>query len=206
MFLFNLVKKVKTRIRKNRGFTLLELGVVIIIFGIMTSIIFFNYGNFTSDIILTNVAYEIALEIREAQVFSLGVSGLIGAFDTPYGFYIPDIMNTTNKKFMLFNDKIPIGGDGQRESNGDEDVEVVVIPRDIVISDIKIDEGSGCVDLNPANELTVLFQRPNPEPVVSGSVNFSFVQITIQIPNNGHERYVIIRNTGQISVENIDEC
>lgn len=73
--------------KKQNGFTLIEMILVLGIFGIITAVLVFNYGQFNSQILLTNTAYEVALQIREAQTFSLGVQGIDGEFDTKYGVY-----------------------------------------------------------------------------------------------------------------------
>ena len=66
------------------GFSLVELIVVMGIFTIMTSIVIFNYGRFSSNLIVTNLAYESALAVRQAQVYGISVkntSGDGGNFD-----------------------------------------------------------------------------------------------------------------------------
>jgi len=67
---------------KNKGFTLVELTVVIAILGIVSSIILFNYNNFNAGVSLENLSQEIALTIRKAQVSTIGISGV----NVPDGF------------------------------------------------------------------------------------------------------------------------
>ncbi len=52
-----------------RGFTLIEFVVIISIFAIMASVALVNFAGFRSDIGLNNLAHDIALTLRQAQVF-----------------------------------------------------------------------------------------------------------------------------------------
>lgn len=52
-----------------KGFTLIEFVVIISIFAIMASVALVNFAGFRSNIGLNNLAHDIALTIRQAQVF-----------------------------------------------------------------------------------------------------------------------------------------
>ena len=56
-----------------RGFTLIELMVTLAIFTIMTSVIMANYPGFNNKIALEVLAQDIALSIRQAQVYGISV-------------------------------------------------------------------------------------------------------------------------------------
>lgn len=99
------------------GFTLLELMFVIAIFSLLTATVIFNYGNFNNNIIMSNLAYEVALEIRQAQVYGLGVRGaatsldpldIRSQFNTRYGVFFD--VGTSDTHFMLFSDSYPVSG------------------------------------------------------------------------------------------------
>ncbi len=53
---------------EHRGFTLIELIVIISIFAIMASVALFNFNGFKSNVSLNNLSHDIALTIRQAQV------------------------------------------------------------------------------------------------------------------------------------------
>ena len=55
------------------GFTLIELLVSIAIFIIITSVAVWNNSQFNSTILLTDLGYEIALSVRQAQVYGITV-------------------------------------------------------------------------------------------------------------------------------------
>ncbi len=54
---------------KHKGFTLIEFIVIISIFAIMSAVTLFNYQGFKSSVSLSNLSRDIALTIRQAQVF-----------------------------------------------------------------------------------------------------------------------------------------
>ncbi len=61
------------------GFSFIELIVAVAIMAVITSAILFRQTKFSSDILITNMTYEIALSIRQAQVY--GISSRQGAID-----------------------------------------------------------------------------------------------------------------------------
>src|SRR6185312_4659547 len=82
-------------VSRTKGFTLVELRVVVAIFLIITAITLGNQSRFSSDILITNLAYQIALSIREAQVYGIGSKGVadnsssgINNFQAGYGIHI----------------------------------------------------------------------------------------------------------------------
>lgn len=205
---------------KNKGFTLIEMAVVTAIFGILTSVVIFNYGNFTDNILSTNMAYEVALQVRQAQVFGLGVRGVDGQFGGAYGVFVnTKNSDATTKDIILFNDSKPLAGpDGKCGDSsgsgvcvcntGDECLEKISLQRNIVIDELRV-KGSGA-SCNPTDLLSVTFKRPNPDAVITdqdgGGSNFELAEIRINSPRSDKPRYVIIRNTGQISVEQDSNC
>jgi len=54
------------------GFSLVEMLVVVAIFFTISSVVLFRQSKFSSDISITNAAYDVALVIREAQVYGTG--------------------------------------------------------------------------------------------------------------------------------------
>lgn len=205
---------------KKKGFTLIEMAVVTAIFGILTSVVIFNYGNFTDNILSTNMAYEVALQVRQAQVFGLGVRGVDGKFGGAYGVFVnTNNSDGTTKDIILFNDSKPLAGpDGKCGDSsgsgvcicntGDECLEKISLQRNIVIDELWVKSGSTCTD---TDLLSVTFKRPNPDAIIrnqdsGASTNFELAEIRINSPRSDKPRYVIIRNTGQISVEQDSNC
>lgn len=141
------------RNHKNKGFSLIEMLVVITIFLLLTSVIVFNYGKFNSDIFLTNIAYEVALSIREAQSYSLSVKGFgtgeQQTFDKSYGiqFFTNSGADDDKKKNFIFfvdsnNNHVCDGGDddvcntGSQICTMDECLSINSLARGVMVKKI----------------------------------------------------------------------
>lgn len=101
---------------KKRGFTLIEMIVVLALIITLTAIILFNNAKLNSAVLVSNTAYEIGLIVRESQIAGLGVKasnisapggGPTQGFTSSHGVHID--MNVPTE-IMLFadsnNDKI----------------------------------------------------------------------------------------------------
>jgi prepilin-type N-terminal cleavage/methylation domain-containing protein len=196
-----------------KGFTIIEMLAVLAIFSILTAIVVFNYAKFRSDTILTNMAYEVALSIREAQIYGVSarssVSGNSADFTRAYGIYIPTI--PTNA-YYLFSDTDPANsGTGDKKftgtdcssPSGDTCVTPYTLQQNIKITDVYVCVNGGRTD---SNNFSILFKRPNPEPIFSKNGDdpgdFSQIQITLTANDGTTSRYVRVANNGQISVVN----
>jgi prepilin-type N-terminal cleavage/methylation domain-containing protein len=193
-----------------KGFTMIEMLTVLAIFAVLTSVVLFNYTKFRSDTILTNMAYEIALSIREAQIYGVSARGvkIDGGpsldFSVSHGIYIPA---DNSNQYFLFADN-----DGDSEFTGTSCAatsDICVTPYSLLgsikITDIQIE---GQCSLDPES-LSIVFRRPNPEPIISddlGTTNISRVQVTVTAQDGVTERYIVVANNGQVSVENKSIC
>jgi prepilin-type N-terminal cleavage/methylation domain-containing protein len=214
-----------------KGFTILEMLMVLAIFGIITAVVMFNYGEFNSKTIMSNMAYEVALSVRQAQVYSLSVRGEANNnnFDNNYGVYF----NTSNPKdFAFFIDRAQstsVDPNGicdtggieclacESQGGGTECLEKITLTRDVTIerlctsSDLNpVDEETGvCAgqDGDDVSDLTVTFKRPNPEAIVTvGGSQISGASAGIVLTTSyGNRRAIIIKPTGQISVQVIED-
>lgn len=220
-----LIKDFLQKKKKNKGFTILEMIIVIGIFGIITAVVIFNYNDFNSNIIMTNLTYEVALELRQAQVYSLGVrAASVGSdrdvFETQYGVYFNKNAGGGSSKMIFYADTDSNGvcDDGAGGDCGfvacsgapdDECREILGLTRNIEFSDLcastgnPIDLASGTCGFGAnKDEMTIRFSRPNPDALIetdgiSGKANAAIV---LSAPN-GARRAVVVRETGQISVE-----
>ncbi len=93
------------------GFTLVEMLVVVAIFTIISAVALFNQTKFSSDMVITNLAYEIALEVRQAQTYGIGVrnsSNDASNFQYGYGVHFgPDTVHpgsSPTNSFSFFAD------------------------------------------------------------------------------------------------------
>ena len=179
--------KYKQDILKNRGLTLVELMVVISIFSIITSVTIFNYASFRSNVSIQNLSDDVALAIRKAQSFAIGVrASKGGSFENSYGVHFSINSNHTdqdgslsgyNKSFLMFSD---ITNPSNRTKVYDYDVsniycsvigveciELFKITTPDVIKDIIYYDNLGGVvssidNGNTQASIDIVFTRPSP--------------------------------------------
>src|SRR3989344_6451778 len=77
-----------------RGMTYVELIVVLGIFGVISSVVMFNYGEFQDKVEIKNLASDIALKVVEAQKSAM--SGKLpvnppSGWKPAYGVYFPSV-------------------------------------------------------------------------------------------------------------------
>jgi type II secretory pathway pseudopilin PulG len=214
---FNIFNNIQTE----SGLSMIELIVTVGIFVTITSVVLASYPKFGSRIVLSNVAYQIALSVRQTQTYGLSVKefGTSSVFPG-YGIYFPNPIND-NKSFTIFAD---INGDKKYNllacgANGSECLEKFTIqsseavyalcgnlkkdgiPKFNTISDANI---SNCRSIN---SLHVSFTRPDPDANITAymggtTYNSSYSDSEIVIANpRGDVKTIVIWPTGQIYVE-----
>jgi prepilin-type N-terminal cleavage/methylation domain-containing protein len=201
--MFSFVKKLKKGF--DDGFTLVEMLVSISIFMILTAVVLFNHGAFNSSMVVTNLSYEVALAIRQAQTYGLAVKqevGDVSSFENAYGVFF-DVNDA--KSFYIFADK-----DGDQwfdpsldSCDGtDECVEKIEIRGDVSIESLK-SFGSD----NEDNDLAIIFKRPNPVAIIWDE-NERFpgnskaaAEIVLYSQKADKRKVVRVESSGQISVK-----
>jgi len=206
-----------------RGFTLIELLVSIGIMLVITSTVLLNQGTYTSAISLMNLANDISLTIRQAQIYGVSVKELqtgTGDFSSAYGVEF-NISNTGgNNAYIFFADRggmkngyydgtwdCPIGGTS-------ECLQKINLSSNNIISKLcmirKNDNGqcsnnpSMLVDrvditfLRPSNMANLIFFNNGGQ--TPGNQNIQGVEITVSSPTTATHT-IIVYTTGQISVK-----
>ena len=103
-------------LRCSRGFTIVEMMVVIAIMTLMAIGMMINNTRFGDNLILNNLAYDISTTIRQAQSYGLSTKNWINTitpsspnqgFDVGYGIRFASLDSATpgNKKFVMFFEK-----------------------------------------------------------------------------------------------------
>jgi prepilin-type N-terminal cleavage/methylation domain-containing protein len=223
----NFFKK-NNKIFKNskKGFTLVELLITISIFVILTGVVLFNQKSFDSTILIKNLAYDIALTIRQAQTYGVNVkeSQSAGKFSS-YGVYFDlDPVTGGNQKFVFFADNGGDVFDGKQDSvldkkfNGSmnclsNDVECVQkysIKKNFYISNVCAGSDiDNCTSGNndQLDQLTLYFQRPNPDAFIyldndtSVTSNKNYAEVTISSTDGAASSTIVVTNVGQIYVK-----
>jgi len=208
---------------------MIELLVVILIFMILTGVTIFSYGKFNSSLSSQNLADDIALSVRRAQGYAIGVRGYNSIFSEGYGvhFSTNPMVSTpyigSTKSFVLFAD-MPGGTTNKYNydvgicgspTGTEECIEFLSIPSSDLIDQISYTYGSQTGIIPNTGTLDIMFRRPNLEPSFycrdsSGSLCtseiISSVEIRISSPSSpGSYKMITVANNGQISVENINE-
>lgn len=150
----------------------------------ISAVVIFQFRSFDSQLLLRNLAYEIALTIREAQALGIGVRGVGGDFSTAYGAHFEP-----GTGYLLFRD------DNENQEYNEED--------DTMLSSYTIGRRNEIVDLCVGStcdraSLDVMFLRPDPDAIFNPSGTEA--QVIVGSPS-GNTRIVRITSTGQIAVE-----
>lgn len=180
-----------------RGFSIIELLVVVMIFTVISSVILANHSKFNSSVLLGSVAYDMALSIRQAQVYGVSTQHFSGQFQIGYGIHYS---NATS--YVLFAD---INRNQKYDVGTDSIVQTYTLGQGHSIKrfcGIKTDSTMDCSDSPSAiTHIDIGFLRPSPDAVMTSDNPgvYSGAIITVQ-SGSGETRSVSIVSTGQISV------
>ncbi len=177
---------------------MMELLVSLAVFVLISTIVLMNYGSFESSLTTESLAYEVALALRQAQVFSLSVRGFGSNFQVAYGIHFERSDPTT---FFLYVDQ-----------NDNARYDPLPGP-DVILETFTLRKGSTIVDLCAQKTvlqcnlmmLDVVYERPNPDANITsfdGTTRiFRNSNATIRIRSpQGVEKTVRAMLSGQISV------
>jgi prepilin-type N-terminal cleavage/methylation domain-containing protein len=216
----------KLKIKKNRGFTYVELIVVLSIWAIMSSILFFNYGTYQATVDVNNYANQIALEITQAQRAALSgeqppVSPTVSPWRPSYGVYFniaPIPSGLGSKNFIYYADLNNTSFDGNGLDWGfdvpTESLENISMTKGEYISDLSyfkcgniacstLTQVSLSTQTPPALDIT--FTRPNFSAAIyfgnitSTVAGLDHVQITIASPQ-GPKAYIEVYPSGRVDI------
>jgi Tfp pilus assembly protein FimT len=182
-----------------RGFSIIELLVVTGIFTVITGVVLANNAQFNSSVLLGNAAYDIALSIRQAQVYGLSTQAYSGEFQVGYGVHV-----TPGTGYLMFAD-LDDDQNKRYDAGVDQVVESYALGRGYRISRFcgtLSDSTEECSDTDAAlTHIDIGFLRPNPDATITGDgvTLYSSAYILIE-SRSGEQRKVAIQSTGQISV------
>ncbi|MDB5265243.1 MAG: putative Type pilus pilin [Parcubacteria group bacterium] len=180
-----------------RGFSLLEMVIVLAIIGLITGILLLGENDFNHSIVLTDTAYTIAFTFREAQ--SRGLSSRVfsnsgtNILNSGYGVHFDRTKPATYDLFADVSPSQPTSGGtnglcpssappGTPEARpgdciytvgSDAIVRSFVFNRNYTISDICATGSSGkdCASGSNLDTLDVVFQRPSTDSNIIGTKN-----------------------------------
>lgn len=176
---------------------MIELLVSIAIIAVISMVMLARYRSFNSTILLRDLAYEIALSIREAQVLGISVRGESGSFKNAYGMHF-----TPGTTYILFIDRKPVsGGPANGQYDSGEEVTTYTIGQENTVKKLY-------ANTTELDTLDVLFERPDPDAFFHTSPAASVVnsaRIIVGSPD-GSVRAVRVWPTGQIEVCISHDC
>lgn len=209
-----------------RGFTLIEMLVVLAIIAIITTIVITGQSNYNKTLLLTDTSYTVALSARQAQSYGLGSKKFQNVQNPGYGLHFT---NAQPGSYILFADTnpalppptgqyaCPLGTPGTPEEKpgncrfdvgGDGIVETYTFSRGFTVSQFcgKTAGTKYCsTDAAPLTNLDMVFTRPNTTTTIDGLIgntlsSFSCAEITLTDASKQATRTIRVSSLGEISV------
>jgi len=196
--------------RKANGFSLIELMVAVGILTLINIMIFASYPEFSQKMALKRTSEEVALVVRQAQAYALGIKRPVSGGDDYFGFGV-HFDKSDSKSLVLFadsdSDKTYDKGDGCSGS-GTECFQEFKIGTGDYVSELQVCDSSGLCESVESGGLDIIYPRATSMASISadGDVcgSCSYAKVTIQSPRGNGEKnkkYINIWISGQISVE-----
>ena len=187
----------QARLSGQAGFTLIELLAVTAIMILITGLVLATNNKFNGTILLQNVAYDIALSIREAQVYGISVQNFNGSYNAAYGMHFQRDQSNSSV-YVLFADAVTVNG----TYDTGELVQSTTLSGAYQIRDLCATPPEG-PEVCGLTSLDITFVRPEPDayirsPIYNGLNSSARIQIT---STSGGTRNIVIGSNGQISVQ-----
>ena len=183
-----------------RGFTMVEVLVTLSIFTVISGVVLARYKDFSGGIILSNLAYEVAITIRQAQVYGLSVKNTLtptSNFNLPYGIHLP---GPVSNSFVFFAD---VDGDGYDSGESGESIEILTTKQGNTIQSFCATPSSSNTPNCDITYLDITFLRPEPDAKFKTNLGTDYKEaiITVSSPGTLRSKTIRVKSTGQISVQ-----
>ncbi len=181
--------------KTQRGFTIIEMLVVVAIFAVVATVLLFRYSDFSTSVGIRNLAEEIGLTVRDAQSYATseriinGATGISSSTFPAYGisFSVDESVQQTfdpsTQSFALFADVSANGttvtnnsydnnGTCGNPTTGQECVENFTVSGGNKVVSLCTDLPTANTCLTPVSAggsggtVNVVFHRPNPDAVI----------------------------------------
>ncbi len=195
-------------IKKNSGFSLIELMVSISIMTILMSVVLYGHAVFVDQASLSSASQDLTISMREAQIYGLNTretSVGSGDFSAPYGIYFnPAYTPTTYYIFTDTNNNDLYDAGNGCGSGVTECVSEVTLKNGVYIDDVcyQVEGVDVCSGVNAEH---ITFNRPDPDAKIYYTTkrgdNKSAPQTIAKVKlksKDGKITYVVIDNAGQI--------
>ncbi len=206
-------KYIQSSASSKKGFTLIELLVVISISAIVMTALVVQQRRWDDQLALNTQTYELALMLRQAQIYSLGVREDLQAsgdrFDIGYGVYIDQALLN---RYTFFADR---NKNSLYDPTGGEAIETKILRSGFYMIPGGIDKDLGTtywannsIGRAYVYKVSMSFKRPDPNAILR-FINFSSDNTTAllkpqviirMISPQGRSSYIDIFDNGQISI------
>jgi prepilin-type N-terminal cleavage/methylation domain-containing protein len=194
------------------GFTLIELMVTVGIFLFMTALVVAKYGSFNDGTLLTSMAYDVALTLRDAQSYGLNVQGYTPSsapqnFNNPYGIHFSSASGS-NQMILFADSNTNKVYDG---STVDGLITTYTLTNGGLISSICVTNtppipSATCSSAVVATSLDITFKRPDPNAIITANslsgTTYAYAEIQVENASKTSTRAIVVRETGEIAVKN----
>ena len=145
-------------LKLNEGFTLAELIVVMAIATVIITSVVVQQSRWNDRLAVDTQAYELALMIRQAQIYSLGVreytAGTDDKFNIGYGVHF-DTSGPPSERYIFFADR-----DGDFKYDPEEEIETKYLTKGVKVNKICSAVASPCPGSSGLKQIDVSFLRP----------------------------------------------
>jgi len=184
---------------KEKGFTLVELLVVVFIISLLTAITLPNYRQGSRQLALDRATHKLAQEIRRAQEMAMSMQQSAGNLEG-YGIYFEKTSSGGGYNIYLYADS----SNGNEKYDSGEEIETIYkedqgiyLEKGIVIKDINA-QGS-----NP-DKISFNFRPPDPIVKLRTDTSVDYNTVTVFLSLKGDStliRKIIINKSGLIYAE-----
>lgn len=195
------------------GFTLIELLAVTGIIALISGLVLVNNNRFGGQVLLENLAYDIALSVRQAQISGISVQQFNSSFGSAYGMHFTPTVGDGQSVYAQFADAYTTNGvlDITASTPAVELIRSTTVAQGYNISSVcAIASGGGTC--TAGSSLDITFKRPEPDACIAlngiastdgaGTCGGAYesAQITVTSPRSD-VRTIVIDSNGQISVQ-----
>jgi len=195
----SLTKKIETEGNNKKGFTIVEIIVVVFIASIISGTVMFRYRAFSDSVELENMALDVVLSVREAQVFGISSRGTTDPESFFYAYGVSFLSGDPNS-YISFIDS---SGDNLWYDLPAEQLKEITFKEKYLINDLCVINNVGESEDCTPTRLDILFKRPNVNAIIKtgeGGSNLSSARIELISPS-GTKADVYIAESGQVYIE-----
>lgn len=186
---------------KNKGFTLIELMVVISIIGILSVVFLANYRGGEREFALKRSIHQLSLDFRRAQEMAVGTQEFKGAFQGGYGIFLTE----NQEDYVLFVDC-----DSNGYFSGSSLVcsdctggSCILGQYTEAVEEVSLEGGVYVSFLSPNfnNNLSVLFSPPDPTVTFYPDDTVADISIQSEVAGELKTSSLQVNKAGLISIE-----